>query len=216
MKLSLFVGALFFALFTVNSQTNDTLFLLNGDKIECNYKLTENVFDEELSKDVAYKVHYEVLKGKKSKIKSKKIAHYKLLSIQDGSELIQCYQQDTSAEDDFTFEQMERYVKGRKYGKDHKTTKSTVFSGVVGAGSGYLGLFWGCVPVTVELGAELNFMDTDTTEMIVDDKELLKDDFFVNGYKRAVRDKKLKNGAISGWTSMIVSAIVLNYIYTKE
>ena len=201
----------------MGSKSQDTLMFLNGKTIICNYVSTDSLEVDSLGNKIATKVHYEISKEKKNKTKtrSKKVSEYKLFAISTEEGRIYCYKQDTAMEDDFSVEQMESYVRGAQEGREHNVKKNVAGHVLVGAGGAFLGhVFYATMPIAGYLYGETHFYP-DTTKMKVENKEDLKDDFFVEGYQRAVRDKRLRLGSIAASIGMTVNMFILHYVYTN-
>lgn len=182
--------------FQMNAQ--DTLFYLNGKK-----KLIQ------LEKNEGRFITYS--KWGKDKFKTKKNGRFFAVGTDTG--MVYCYFQDTIYGDDFTVEQMAIHVKGIQDAREfYKNKKMMVVAVPVGAASGFLGFFWGWSgPLLYTLGVGVLELPKDKikTER---NKHLLDDDFYVEGYRRGVTDKNVKNAFISSSIGFISSLFVYQAI----
>jgi hypothetical protein len=126
--------------------------------------------------------------------------HYRIYSLKyanGNSEVI--YKRDSIIGRNYTVKQMGAFVAGERYGFEHFNGTGTIIYGLL-AGGGAAFMLRGILaaPAAIALGfttlipppQKINPED-------VADKELLKEKYFLEGYKRVVRSKRLGRGIVS-------------------
>ena len=147
----------------------------------------------------------------KSKLKT--IDPERIFSIRyrDGSERV-IYTTDSLDPVDFKPEEMRMFIKGEqdadKYFKSN-LNKGAAF--VIGAGGGLLGFYGLAVPPLYS--TIVGSFSPRLEKQKVSDPALLQNNSYREGYERKARDRKIRNGVISGLIGFVAGSVALNFIY---
>jgi len=150
---------------------------------------------------------------KKGKPQVVVLDHYRIYSLDyanGNSEVI--YKRDSIAGRNYTVKQMGAFVAGERYAFEHFNGTGTVIYGVLtGALSGLLikGSSIFVAPAVIAFGfttlipppKKINPED-------VVDKELLKEKYFLEGYKRVIRSKRLGRGMVSALGGAVIGVTI--------
>lgn len=154
-------------------------------------------------------VNYEYTK--KGKTQAVVLDHYRIYSLDyanGNSEVI--YKRDSIAGRNYTVKQMGAFVAGERYAFEHFNGTGTVIYGVItGAVSAFILRDIFAAPAAIAFGfttlipppKKINLED-------VADKELLKEKYFIEGYKRVVRSKRLGRGMVSALGGAVVGVTI--------
>lgn len=125
--------------------------------------------------------------------------------------ITQVYKVDSMMGDYFTVKEMEMFLHGKSQSrKNYKSFKYAVGGFGVGLGSGFLGTFWGWVPVSSYTA--VSGVWTIKPFLRADDPALFNDLHFTAGYKETSRKKQALYSAIGSITGFVASVFVFDYL----
>lgn len=177
----------------------DTIILINGNTIP--------------AKSIDLKDYTIVYRKPAQKAKLKTIDPERVFSIKykNGSERV-IYTTDSLDPVDFKPEEMRMFIKGEqdadKYFKSN-LNKGAAF--VIGAGGGLLGFYGLAVPPLYS--TIVGSFSPRLEKQKVSDPALLQNNSYREGYERKARDRKIRNGVISGLIGFVAGSVALNFIY---
>ena len=200
MKIALasFFGILFTGILFAQENQSGTLLLINGKTIPFKY-VESNGFD------IVYRTGDQ-------KNKLKKIDPERVFSIQyvDGTERV-IFQRDTLDPLEFTEEEMRKFIKGEQdAARLYHNNWNKVGGFTAGVASSYFG-FYGLVGPF--LYTSLFGAFTPKVEKIAGvDPELIKMPEYREGFERKARDRKIRNGLVSGFIGFAIGSIAFTVI----
>ncbi len=112
---------------------------------------------------------------------------------------------------EYSVSEMRRYLQGRTDGKNHKAPLATVGGIAVGGVGAFLGAFYGpLLPAAYVL--IVSATQPRVNEDIVNDKKLIGDEAYEDGYIKSARRKKIKNIVISSMTTLVAGVATLTVV----
>jgi hypothetical protein len=143
-------------------------------------------------------VHYQY--SKKGKTQEVLLDSYRIYSVEYGDgKSVMIYERDSVSGRNYTVKQMGDFVEGERYAYEHFNGTGTIIYGVLlGSVSGYAirGILSAPVAIAVGLTTLIPAPKKINPEGVVD-KELLTEKYFLEGYRRVIRSKRLGRGLIS-------------------
>ena len=156
-------------------------------------------------------VNYEYTK--KGKTQTVLLDHYRIYSLDyanGNSEVI--YKRDSIAGRNYTVKQMGAFVAGEHSAFEHFNGTGTVIYGLLsGALAGYSAKGFGLFAAPAVLAFGFTTLIPPPKKINPDnvaDKELLKEKYFLEGYKRVVRSKRLGRGMVSALGGAVVGVTI--------
>ena len=195
--------------FFTNAQ--DTLRLVNGKSkvVKIEYETSLYVFYHKIKNNDTTHL------GKKKMIEKDEIFQIAYLyqpKIQNEKKVVQVYQQDSTEESYLSIDEMKRYLNGRSQAQ--KNYKGYVY-GVVGfaggAGSAYLGPFWGLIPGAIYTGVAGVWAIKPFFK--ADNQEDFNDPYFAEGFKQVALSKQAKYSAIGVGAGFIAGIAAFQLIF---
>ena len=123
----------------------------------------------------------------------------------------QVYQVDSLMGDYFTIQEMEMFLYGKSQSrKNYRSFKYALGGFGVGLASGYLGTFWGWVPIAGY--TSVAGIWTIKPFLKADDPALFNNLHFTAGYKETSRKQQALYSAIGSVTGFVASVFILNKI----
>ena len=170
------------------SCAQDKVLLLSGEQ-------KNNIKIDSMSMEYLY---YSNLKGK-----SKQVDMVYSITRNQNDSII--YKQDSTLAYDLNAEQMNFFLKGEMDAIANYSSKGNALGSIIIGGLSGAMSFWGIpIPVVYSLG-----INTINPSMKNANKDLLDNEYYVNGYKGKAKSKRLKNSLICGFSSFVVVAIIL-------
>ena len=150
--------------------------------------------------------------GKKKMIDKEDVFQISYLKTSSqNNKIVQVYQQDSLEENYLSIPEMNEYLAGRQQAyKNYKSFKYAALGFVGGLGSGYLGPFWGFLPVSVYTG--VSGLWSIKTFYKADHPEDFNSPFFTEGYRQVTYSKQVKNSAIGSLAGLAISIATFQLI----
>jgi hypothetical protein len=185
----------FFLLAFIGLKAQDTIVFMNGKVLP-----VKNIT---LS---GYTIAYRTIE----KDKLKKISPENVFSIQyaDGTERV-IFTPDPSDSLEYTVSQMRMFIKGEQDASlyyNNNVNKVAAF--VVGGGASLFAIYGLVVPAAY--ATVVGAFSPNMGRMKVSDTMLLNDQDYREGYKSKVRNRKIRNGLISGFLGFAAGAVILS------
>ncbi|MBL4652530.1 MAG: hypothetical protein JKY53_06645 [Flavobacteriales bacterium] len=189
-----YVSILFVFVFALSVNAQDKIMLLSGKVLE----------GKILSTDTSGINYQYTKKGKVSEIH---LDNYRIYSLEyaDGKSAV-IYERDSISGRTYTVKQMGAFVSGERYAFEHFKGAGTVLYGfLAGAAGGLVVQNIFAAPGALVIGfSTLIPPPQKINPADVADKELLKEKYFLEGYKRVIRSKRLGRGLISALGGAVV------------
>jgi hypothetical protein len=213
-KISLIMRSTFTLLLSIllaNSlHAQDTITLVDGKQkiVKIAYETSLYVFYQKIKDGDTTKLSKQKMLEKEDVFKIEYFQKSKL----DAQKVVQVYQQDSTEENYLSIDEMYRYIHGRNQAHTNYKSKKYFFVGVIGgAGSSYLGPFWGLIPCSVYTGiagvwAIKPFFKADNP---MD----LHDPYFEEGYKQVALNKQAKSSALGALTGLLIGIASLQILF---
>lgn len=198
MRILLF-SLFFFLLYSAPALAQDSLVLINGRVI---------VVKSVDLKD--YTIAYRKMDGK-SRLKTIDPERVFSIRYRDGSEKV-IYTSDSMDTEDFKPEEMRMFILGEQDAhKFYRNNLNKGFGFAFGAGGSLLG-FYG-LAVAPLYGSIVGAFSPNMEKQKVSDKNLILNPNYREGYERKARDRKIRNGVISGLIGFVAGSVIFNLIY---
>lgn len=184
-------------------KAQDTLLLLNGKKkiVKVNHETPSFVVYQKLKKGDISRLGKEKEMDKLDIFRVSYFFDEKKDSVQ---KITQVYQVDSMMGDYFTVQEMEMFLEGKAQArKNYKAFKYALLGLGVGAASGYLGSFWGWVPVAGY--SSIAGVWVIKPFLKADKPELFNNMHFNAGYRETAKIKQAKYAAIGSTIGLVTS-----------
>lgn len=212
MKILIFSTLIIFSSVSLNAQ--DTLQLINGKSkiVKVNFETSTHVVYQKIKKGDTTKL------GRKKNIEKEdifRINYFFNAALDSVPKISQIYQVDSSMGDYFTVKEMEMFLLGKSQAhKNYKALKYALVGFCVGAGAGYLGPFWGAIPVGGYTAIAGSW--TISPFFKADQPQWFNDLHFSAGYKETARIKQAKYAIIGGTVGLVSSVLFFNHYFNSK
>jgi hypothetical protein len=192
--------------FGLTAQGQDTLLLLNGKAqiVKVSHETSDYVIYQKIKRGDTTNL------GRIKEIDKLDVfrVSYFFDSTSDSTQKVtQVYQVDSTMGDYFTIKEMEMFLYGKEQAREHyKAFKYALVGFGVGVGSGYLGSFWGWIPVTGYSSVAGIWIIKPFLK--ADDPALFNDLHFNAGYREGARRKQAKYAIIGSAIGLISSLFI--------
>ena len=197
----------------VNTQAQDTLHLLSGRKkiVKVKYETPSYVVYQKFKKRNPTKLGRKKQTDKQDVFKVCYLFNSELDSV---AKVTQVYHVDSAMGDYFTVSEMEMFLLGKVQARKHyKAFKYALIGFDIGAGSVFLGSFWGWIPVFGYSSLAGIWMVESSLKA---DNQLLFNNLHFNaGYREAAKKKQAKYAIIGSTIGLVGSLIFWNTYLEK-